>query len=346
VLDEFHVHLANANALVYGRGVDRRRGPDGPDGSERGAAMKKISACHAVIIGNRSSAAREKWDFKAQAGLSSERTVLDLSGYVYIRRVVDEVHLSLLLDALILVRPSSPNRRKSIPQRKASLNGIVALCRLRLALTKNQSYFSTAMTNLFSPDPQQNLLPYDGEVFDHGVIFSPREADAWMEELRHTVPWQHDEVMMFGKRIVTAREVAWYADAGISYRYSGVVRHPHAWSEPLLALKSIVEKRCGVVFHSCLLNLYHHGEQGMGWHSDDEASIVAQSPIASLSFGAERRFCFKHKREARSCGITLSHGSLLVMRGATQQCWLHRIPPMKAVKTARINLTFRQMVLG
>jgi alkylated DNA repair dioxygenase AlkB len=113
-----------------------------------------------------------------------------------------------------------------------------------------------------------------------------------------------------------------------------------------LALKSIVEKRCGVVFHSCLLNLYHHGEQGMGWHSDDEASIVAQSPIASLSFGAERRFCFKHKREARSCGITLSHGSLLVMRGATQQCWLHRIPPMKAVKTARINLTFRQMVLG
>ena len=217
---------------------------------------------------------------------------------------------------------------------------------LRLALARNQSYFRSTMSDFFSPDPQRNLLPCDGEVFDHGVIFCPREADGWMEELRDSVPWQHDEVMMFGKRIVTAREVAWYADMGISYRYSGVVRHPHPWSASLLELKAIVEKHCGVVFHSCLLNLYHHGEQGMGWHSDDEESIVAQSPIASLSFGAERRFCFKHKREALRCETALAHGSLLVMQGATQQCWLHRIPQMKAVKEPRINLTFRQMLMG
>jgi len=116
------------------------------------------------------------------------------------------------------------------------------------------------------------------------------------------------------------------------------------WNEHLLNLKAIIEERCHTRFNSCLLNLYDHGDQGMSWHSDDEKSLAMHAAIASVSFGAERRFCFKHKRTAQTAEIVLEHGSLLVMRDKTQTHWLHSIPKSKRITEPRINLTFRTFV--
>lgn len=196
---------------------------------------------------------------------------------------------------------------------------------------------------LFPPDSSANLLPRDGTVHYHGLVLSLAEAARHFASLLDGVPWKSDEVVIFGKRIVTARKVAWYGDAGCDYSYSGTTKQALPWTKDLLELKAMAERRSGETFNSCLLNLYHNGDEGMGWHSDDEREIVRDSAIASLSFGAERRFVFRHKETQEKVELTLENGSLLVMKGETQRHWQHQLPKAAKVKTPRINLTFRRM---
>ncbi len=196
--------------------------------------------------------------------------------------------------------------------------------------------------DLFAPDPDTNLLPCDGVVNYLGPVMSVDEAANYYEALSSGVPWTHDEVVIFGKRIVTSRKVAWFGE--VPYSYSGTTKQALPWSNDLRTLKATVEKRCGTTFNSCLLNLYNDGNEGMGWHSDDERSIERNSCIASVSLGAERKFSFKHKRSGGTLSVLLETGSLLLMKGETQTHWLHSLPKSKRVKEPRINLTFRQMV--
>ena len=196
---------------------------------------------------------------------------------------------------------------------------------------------------LFQPDPTVNLLPCDGVVNYHGRILGEEQAQNYYERLRSKVPWQHDEVVIFGKHIITARKVAWYGDAGLSYTYSGTTKQALPWTPGLRELKAIAETRSGVVFNSCLLNLYHDGREGMGWHSDDEKSLARNGCIASMSFGAERKFSFRHKQTKETVSVMLESGSLLLMAGETQTHWHHQLPKSAKVTTPRINLTFRTM---
>ena len=83
----------------------------------------------------------------------------------------------------------------------------------------------------------------------------------------------------------------------------------------------------------------------MAWHSDCVKDLKKNGAIGSMSFGAERKFAFKHKESKEIVSIVLEHGSLLVMKDTTQTNWLHRLPPTKLIKKPRINLTFRTIVL-
>jgi alkylated DNA repair dioxygenase AlkB len=195
-------------------------------------------------------------------------------------------------------------------------------------------------------DPTRNLLPCDGEVYDHGVVVDEALLSTALVLLQTDVPWTRDEVVLYGKTIVTAREVAWFGDDGKSYRYSGSTKTPLPWTPLLSTLKTLVEARIGVAFNSCLANRYHSGDEGMGWHSDDEPALGVVTTIASLSFGAPRRFDFRHKRTGDDVQIVLEHGQLLVMAGQTQQYWRHQLPKQKRVRGERINLTFRSIVGG
>lgn len=193
----------------------------------------------------------------------------------------------------------------------------------------------------FKNDEKRNLLPKDGAVNYFGKVFSAEEARRYFEILLNSIHWKNDEVLMFGKRIVTKRKVAWYGDREFEYTYSKVTRKANLWTPELLLLKAKIEEISGETFNSCLLNLYHSGEEGMGWHSDAEKDLKKNSAIASVSFGAERKFVFKHKETKETISLNLENGSLLIMKGSTQKHWLHRLPPTKKVDSARINLTFR-----
>jgi len=197
---------------------------------------------------------------------------------------------------------------------------------------------------LFETDKNINLLPAGGIVNYFGKVMTQAEADQYLKSLLTGIEWKNDEAVIFGRHIVTKRKVAWYGDNEFSYTYSNVTREALAWTSELLNLKKIVEEQTGETYNSCLLNLYHNGEEGMAYHSDGEKDLKKNGAIASLSFGAERTFAFRHKITKERISIILEHGSLLVMKGETQTNWLHRLPPTKRVQIPRVNLTFRTIV--
>ncbi len=196
---------------------------------------------------------------------------------------------------------------------------------------------------LFSRNKEMNLLPYDGITSYMGKILTPQQASHYLEKLLGAIEWRNDEAFIFGKHFVTKRKVAWYGDSGFSYTYSNTTKEALPWTKELSELKAIADAACGACFNSCLLNLYHDGNEGMGWHSDDEKSLAWHSPIASISLGAERKFSMKHRQTKFPVSLVLESGSLLVMGGATQEHWVHSLPKSTLVTQPRVNLTFRVM---
>ena len=199
--------------------------------------------------------------------------------------------------------------------------------------------------DLFSSEKIKNILPFDGITNYHGVVLNLNDCRFYYEKLMNSINWKNDEAIIFGKKIITKRKVAWYGESEFSYKYSGVTKTANIFTKELLELKSLIEKETQETYNSCLLNLYHSGEEGMAYHSDGEKMLKKNGAIASLSLGAARKFSFKHKENKQRIDIVLENGSLLVMKSGTQTNWLHRLPPTKKVKTPRINLTFRTIEL-
>jgi alkylated DNA repair dioxygenase AlkB len=171
------------------------------------------------------------------------------------------------------------------------------------------------------------------------------QCNFYYKTFRETIDFEPDEAIIFGKKITTKRKVAWYGESAFAYTYSKVTKQAKIFTKELLALKAIVEKASGETYNSCLLNLYHSGEEGMGYHSDGEKMLKKEGAIASVSLGAQRKFSFKHKKSRERIDLFLENGSLLVMKKGTQTNWLHRLPPTKKVNSPRINLTFRTIEL-
>lgn len=190
-------------------------------------------------------------------------------------------------------------------------------------------------------DAKENLLPKDGTVNYYGKIFSDECCRRYYNCLLNQIHWKPDEAVIFGKLIETRRKVAWLAEKPFEYTYSGRTKRAEIFTPELLELKTICESKTGETYNSCLLNLYHNGSEGMAWHSDGEKDLKKHGAIASLTFGAERKFAFKHKSTKEKVELILENGSLLVMKDETQDFWLHRLPPTTKVRAPRINLTFR-----
>lgn len=188
-----------------------------------------------------------------------------------------------------------------------------------------------------------NIIHQDGIALYHEKVISDEQIKPLYDELLNEINWENERVVMFGKEIITKRKVAFYSDESIVYTYAGKTKIGLPWKDPLIILKNIVESLTKQTYNACLLNLYHNGDEAMGWHSDNEKEIIANSTIASLSIGASRKFSFKHKVTKETISIQLENGSLLEMKGTIQSHWLHALPKSKKITESRINLTFRQM---
>ena len=195
---------------------------------------------------------------------------------------------------------------------------------------------------LFSDSNEIHLDMVDAEVTYYPHFFNLTEADALFQSLLKNTIWQQDDITVYGKSYKQPRLTALYGNNGKSYTYSNITMQPHPFTKELQLIKSKIEATANSEFSTCLLNLYRDGSDSNGWHADDEKELGINPVIASLSFGAERIFHFKHKsnKELKE-KLILQHGSLLLMKGATQHHWLHQIPKTKKKIGKRINLTFR-----
>jgi alkylated DNA repair dioxygenase AlkB len=198
--------------------------------------------------------------------------------------------------------------------------------------------------NLIDNNKIVQVLNRDGRVDYYGKITTNVEANLYFEILLQNIVWKNDEAIILGKHIITKRKTAWYGDSDYLYTYSNTTRRALPWTSELRDLKQLAEKLTETKFNSCLLNLYHDGNEGLAWHSDDEKVLRRNGTIASLSFGAERKFSLKHKKTKQTISIVLEHGSLLVMKDETQVYWLHSLPKTKKIVMSRINLTFREII--
>lgn len=197
------------------------------------------------------------------------------------------------------------------------------------------------MKSLFDSDPIVFDVP-DASIIYYPNFFSTEEATMLFDTLQKEIPWQQDDIKVYGKVYPQPRLTALFGNEGKSYSYSNITMHPHKWSPLLMSIKEKVEKATEAIYSTVLLNYYRDGKDSNGWHADNEKELGTNPIIASLSFGAERMFQLKHNAiPNQKINIPLAHGSLLVMKGTTQHFWKHQIPKTTKPIGPRINLTFR-----
>ena len=199
------------------------------------------------------------------------------------------------------------------------------------------------MTPSLFTEPRE-LLPVDGSAILHEQFLHPNDADHAFRDLFETTPWESHDIIVFGQKHREPRLSTWHGDEGVRYTYSNLERIPIGWTPVLQRLRESCERVCGATFNSVLVNLYRDGNDGVGWHADDERENGPQPVIASLSLGASRRFDFQHRVLKRVESVQLNAGDLIVMSGASQSHWVHRIAKTKRQVGPRINLTFRKVI--
>lgn len=199
--------------------------------------------------------------------------------------------------------------------------------------------------NLLFPNTKIIFDLPDAELEYYPDFFSEEEANTLFDTLFTQIPWQQDDITVFGKTYLQPRLTALFGNDGKPYSYSNLTMQPHPWNTLLLAIKEKVETATHESFTSVLLNLYRDGKDSNGWHADNEKELGQNPIIASVSLGGERVFQLKHNhlKDAKK-SIILKNGSLLLMKGTTQHFWKHQIPKTVKPVNPRINLTFRTIL--
>jgi len=181
----------------------------------------------------------------------------------------------------------------------------------------------------------------NGEYIFYPNFFSKAESDSFLKNLRSNIVWKQESMNMYGKKIDFPRLTAWYGNNDKPYSFSGITLQPLPWSSEILSIKSKIEPVAKTAFNSVLLNLYRDGNDSISWHTDAEKELGTNPVIASVNFGATRKFQLRHIKTKEKLEIELTHGSLLIMQGELQHFWQHQVPKTSKVVGERINLTFR-----
>lgn len=192
----------------------------------------------------------------------------------------------------------------------------------------------------------ENLAPKDGELYLIKQFYAPDEAEQLHAQLMQELAWQTEQLFIYGRWLTVPRLMCWYGDPGATYQYSKVPHSPLPWTTSLLNIKQHLEHTLALQFNSVLANLYRNGQDSMGCHADNEPELGPNPTIASLSLGDSRILKFKHQDKNTALTLNLEAGDLLLMAGSLQQHWRHELPKTRRVKGARINLTFRRVLVG
>lgn len=179
------------------------------------------------------------------------------------------------------------------------------------------------------------------------AFYDAAESEGLYLRLLREQNWPDNRYVVAGRQFTLPRLQTWHADPGIrySYSYSNNLLETRAWTSLLSGIRAQVESYLKFSFNSVLVNLYRNGDDYVGWHSDNEPELGERPFIASLTFGAERQFEFRHKKSSENGWLLLRSGTLLIMHPDFQHYWLHSVQIDKSVTEGRINLTFRKVMV-
>jgi len=181
----------------------------------------------------------------------------------------------------------------------------------------------------------------NGEYIFLPSFFDSSVANDYLQKLRNKIKWEQEEMKIYGKIVKFPRLTAWYGDNDKPYSFSGITLNPKLWTSELIEIKRKIETKCTAAFNSVLLNLYRNEKDSISWHTDAEKELGKNPVIASVNFGATRKFQLRHQTTKQRIELELSHGSLLIMQGELQHYWQHQVPKTNKEIGQRINLTFR-----
>ena len=181
----------------------------------------------------------------------------------------------------------------------------------------------------------------NGEYLFYPNFFSKSESDNFLQALKENILWKQESMNMYGKKIDFPRLTSWYGDNDKPYKFSGITLQPLTWTTHILEIKNKIEPQAKITFNSVLLNRYRDGNDSISWHTDAEPELGKNPVIASVNFGATRKFQLRHIKTKQKLEIELTHGSLLIMQGELQHYWQHQVPKTSKILGERINLTFR-----
>lgn len=211
---------------------------------------------------------------------------------------------------------------------------------------EQRDLFGNIIHSLNNVKPKSGLTKIEnGEYLFYPDFFSKAESDLYLQSLKKGIDWKQESMNMYGKQLNFPRLTAWYGDNDKPYSFSGITLEPQTWTKELNEIKEKIEPISKVVFNSVLLNLYRNGNDSISWHTDAENELGKNPVIASVNFGATRKFQLRHNKTKEKIEIELTHGSLLVMQGELQHFWQHQVPKTSKVVNERINLTFRVIKL-
>lgn len=201
-------------------------------------------------------------------------------------------------------------------------------------------------------EPEWRRITAENLELQYSILFKAGDAYKMFKFLEKEIEYEKEsKVQVFGKWHQVPRKQASFGDYGLKYTFSGTTVTAEPWTPFLEALRDMLVNMIGVYFNFVLINRYKDGIDHMGEHKDDEKELIAKSPIASLSFGQERQFVFRHQdsrgakatRKIEPVKLCLQSGSILLMNHPTNSFWYHSLPIRKNCRGPRINLTFRQM---
>lgn len=238
--------------------------------------------------------------------------------------------------------PSGVDFAEGVPKRiqfRSDLNGF------DISLLNGELFFAA---NFLNNKISDRSLEYflENDRFAKGEVDWPSLSEDSIAEIDfENINWKQDRINLYGKSHLLPRLTAWHGDSSRDYTYSGITSRPNPWNKGLIHIKEKIERVAGARFNSVLLNWYRSGEDHLSWHSDDERELGPNPLIASINFGEPRDFVLRRNDDHDAkIALTLSHGTLLIMRGELQHFWQHSIPKRKRIRGTRINLTFRSIL--
>ena len=178
------------------------------------------------------------------------------------------------------------------------------------------------------------LIEYD---MSHLKPWIEKAVDEVKDKLHERPP-----IKIFGRVCRQNRDIGFFSDTSIGYRYSNQLAKSIKLTPHLNKLLEYVNEQFESQFNGILVNRYLDGSCTIGRHSDEE-KYLSKIGVLAISYGSSRMFRIRDKKMKKIIAdVPTQSLHALHMTGDFQKEFTHEIPKQLRVKGLRYSFTFRE----